>query len=46
MNAAVDHVGAALAGDFAQFHAAQSVAGVDADSDDIPGLNALRVKWR
>ncbi len=38
VDAAVHYVGAAFAGDFPQFHAAQRITRVDADSDDIAGL--------
>ena len=43
VNAAIDDPGAALARHLADLVAAQSVAGVDADADDVPGLNAVGI---
>ena len=40
VNAAEDHPGAALAAEAAQIIAAAGIAGVDADTDDIPRLQA------
>ena len=41
MDAAVDDPGSALAGDAADFVAAEGVAGVDADADDVAGLDGF-----
>ncbi len=41
MDAAIDDPGAAVASDAAHFIAAESVAGVDADADDIAGLDGF-----
>ena len=43
VNASEHHVGAALAGHFPDFVAAERVGGVDADADNIAGLNLIRV---
>ena len=43
MNSSKDHVGAAFAGQFADLVAAKSIRGVDADADNIAGLNLIRV---
>ncbi len=42
VNASKHHVGAALAGQFPDFVAAERVGGVDADADNIAGLNLVR----
>jgi hypothetical protein len=39
VDAAVDDPGSALAGDAAYFVAAEGVTGVDADADDVAGLD-------
>jgi hypothetical protein len=41
VDAAVDDPGSALAGDAADFVAAEGVAGVDADADDVAGLDGF-----
>ena len=41
MDATVDNPGSAFAGDAADFVAAESVAGVNADADDIAGLDGF-----
>ena len=41
VDAAVDDPGSALAGDAADFVAAQGVAGVDADADNVAGLDGF-----
>ena len=41
MDAAVDDPGSAFAGDAADFIAAESVAGVNADADYVAGPNGL-----
>ncbi len=41
MDAAVDNPGSAFACDAADFVAAEGVAGVDADSDDVAGLDGF-----
>jgi hypothetical protein len=42
VDAAVDDPGSAFAGDAADFVAAEGVAGVDADADDVAGLDGFR----
>ena len=41
VNAAIDDPSSTFAGDAADFVAAESVAGVDADADDVAGLNGF-----
>ena len=41
VDAAVDDPGAAVAGDATDFVAAEGVAGVDADADDVAGLDGF-----
>ncbi len=43
MDAAVDDPGAARAGDAADLVSAQGIAGMDADADDVAGLDGLGV---
>jgi hypothetical protein len=42
VDASKHHVGAALAGQFPDFVAAERVGGVDADADNIAGLNLIQ----
>jgi hypothetical protein len=46
VDTAVNHVGAAVASELSQLHPAQGISSVDADSDDIAGLDALSLEWR
>jgi hypothetical protein len=41
MDAAIDDPGSAFSGDAADFIAAEGVAGVDADADDVAGLDGF-----
>ena len=46
VNTAIHNKSTAFAGHFSQFHTAQRIAGVNADTNHISGFDTVRLEWR